>query len=193
MTSPATPEIQEFRIDIPQSDLYDLAGRLARTRWPASLPGADWERGVPVSYLRELAEYWRSGFDWRGRRGWGLDGRAAEARLNACPQYVTEIDGQKIHFLHVKSPEPQATPLLLLHGWPGAIVEFLRVLGPLSDPRGHGDPSAPAFDLVVPSLPGFGFSGPVAEPGWGSKRMARALAALMRRIRYEREGAPGGV
>ena len=132
MTSPATPDIQEFRIDIPQADLDDLADRLARTRWPASLPGADWERGVPVSYLRELAEYWRSGFDWR----------AAEARLNAYPQYVTEIDGQKIHFLHVKSPEPQATPLLLLHGWPGSIVEFLHVLGPLSDPRGHGDPPA---------------------------------------------------
>src|SRR5580692_10132796 len=182
MTSPATPDIQEFRIDIPQADLDDLADRLARTRWPASLPGADWDRGVPVSYLRELADYWRRGFDWR----------AAEARLNAYPQYVTEIDGQKIHFLHVKSPEPQATPLLLLHGWPGSIVEFLHVLGPLSDPRGHGAPSAPAFDLVVPSLPGFGLSGPVAEPGWGSKRMARAFAELMRRLGYERYGAQGG-
>src|SRR6266702_4029542 len=156
MTSPATPDIQEFRIDVPQADLDDLADRLTSTRWPASLPGAAWERGVPVSYLRELAEYWRSGFDWR----------AAEARLNAYPQFVTEIDGQKIHFLHVKSPEPQATPLLLLHGWPGSIVEFLHVLGPLSDPRGHGAPDAPAFDLVVPSLPGFGFSGPVADLGW---------------------------
>src|SRR6516164_5312571 len=182
MTSTATHEIEEFQIHIPQADLDDLAGRLARTRWPDSLPGSAWERGVPAGYLRELAEYWQKSFDWR----------AAEARLNAYPQYTTQIDGQKIHFLHVKSPEPQATPLLLLHGWPGSIVEFLHVIGPLSDPRGHGDASAPAFDLVVPSLPGFGFSGSVAEPGWGSRRTARALAELMRRLGYERYGAQGG-
>src|SRR5215472_11765631 len=111
MTDSATREIQEFRIGIPQEDLDDLAGRLARTRWPAQLPGAAWERGVPVSYLSELADYWRTGFDWR----------AAEARLNAYPQFTTEIDEQKIHFLHVKSPESDATPLLLIHGWPGSI------------------------------------------------------------------------
>jgi pimeloyl-ACP methyl ester carboxylesterase len=177
-----TAGIEEFRIHIPQADLDDLAGRLARTRWPASLPGAQWERGVPVDYLRELAGYWRDGFDWR----------AAEARLNAYPQYTTEIDGQKIHFLHVKSPEPNATPLLLIHGWPGSIVEFLHVIGPLSDPRGHGDADAPAFDLVIPSLPGFGFSGPLTEPGWNSKRMAKALAKLMHRLGYQRYGAQGG-
>jgi len=137
---------------------------------------------VPVSYLRELAEYWRGGFDWR----------AQEARLNSWPQYTTQIDGQKIHFLHVRSPEPGATPLLLLHGWPGSVVEFTRVIGPLSDPRAHGDASAPAFDLVIPSLPGFGFSGPVTEPGWGSRRMAAALAELMRRLGYRRYGAQGG-
>ena len=133
MTNPTTHEIEEFRVSIPQADLDDLADRLARTRWPSSLPGAawdrgvpgaGWERGVPVGYLRELAEYWRDGFDWR----------AQEARLNAYPQYTTRIDGQKIHFLHVKSPQPQATPLLLIHGWPGSIVEFLHVIGPLSDP-----------------------------------------------------------
>ena len=191
MTNPTTHEIEEFRISIPQADLDELADRLARTRWPSSLPGAawdrgvpgaGWERGVPVGYLRELAEYWRDGFDWR----------AQEARLNSYPQYRTRIDGQKIHFLHVKSPEPDATPLLLLHGWPGSVVEFLHVIGPLSDPRSHGDGSAPAFDLVIPSLPGFGFSGPVTEPGWGSRRIAGALAELMARLGYERYGAQGG-
>jgi pimeloyl-ACP methyl ester carboxylesterase len=191
MTNPTTHEIEEFRVSIPQADLDDLADRLARTRWPSSLPGAawdrgapgaGWERGVPVGYLRELAEYWRDGFDWR----------AQEARLNSYPQYTTRIDGQKIHFLHVKSPEPDATPLLLLHGWPGSVVEFTRVIGPLSDPRAHGDGSAPAFDLVIPSLPGFGFSGPVTEPGWGSRRIAGALAELMARLGYERYGAQGG-
>ena len=191
MTNPTTHEIEEFRVSIPQADLDDLADRLARTRWPSSLPGAawdrgvpgaGWERGVPVGYLRELAEYWRDGFDWR----------AQEARLNSYPQYTTRIDGQKIHFLHVKSPEPDATPLLLLHGWPGSVVEFLHVIGPLSDPRSHGGGSAPAFDLVIPSLPGFGFSGPVAEPGWGSRRIASALAELMARLGYECYGAQGG-
>jgi pimeloyl-ACP methyl ester carboxylesterase len=191
MTNPATNQIEEFQISIPQADLDDLADRLARTRWPSSLPGAawdrgapgaGWERGVPVGYLRELAEYWRDGFDWR----------AQEARLNSYPQYTTRIDGQKIHFLHVKSPEPDATPLLLLHGWPGSVVESTRVIGPLSDPRSHGDGSAPAFDLVIPSLPGFGFSGPVTEPGWGSRRIAGALAELMARLGYERYGAQGG-
>ncbi len=191
MTNPTTHEIEEFRVSIPQADLDDLADRLARTRWPSSLPGAawdrgapgaGWERGVPVGYLRELVEYWRDGFDWR----------AQEARLNSYPQYTTRIDGQKIHFLHVKSPEPDATPLLLLHGWPGSVVEFTRVIGPLSDPRSHGDGSAPAFDLVIPSLPGFGFSGPVTEPGWGSRRIAGALAELMARLGYERYGAQGG-
>jgi len=182
MTSTATHEIEEFQIHIPQADLDDLAGRLARTRWPDSLPGAAWERGVPADYLRGLAEYWQKNFDWR----------AAEMRLNAYPQYTTQIDGQKIHFLHVKSPEPDATPLLLLHGWPGSFVEFVHVIGPLSDPRGHGAADAPAFDLVIPSLPGFGFSGPVTEPGWGPRRMASALAELMRRLGYERYGAQGG-
>jgi pimeloyl-ACP methyl ester carboxylesterase len=191
MTNPTTHEIEEFRVSIPQADLDDLADRLARTRWPASLPGvawdpaapgAGWERGVPAGYLRELAEYWRDGFDWR----------AQEARLNSYPQYLARIGGQRIHFLHVKSPEPDATPLLLLHGWPGSVVEFLRVIGPLSDPRSHGGGPAPAFDLVIPSLPGFGFSGPVTEPGWGSRRIAGALAELMARLGYGRYGAQGG-
>ena len=174
--------IEEFRVDVPQADVDDLAVRLARTRWPSALPGAEWERGVPVGYLRELAAYWRDGFDWR----------AQEARLNSYPQYTTRIDGQRIHFLHVKSLEPDATPLLLIHGWPGSVVEFLNVIGPLSDPRGHGLDPALAFDLVIPSLPGFGFSGPVTGPGWGSRRIATAFATLMRRLGYERYGAQGG-
>ncbi|HSR83240.1 MAG TPA: epoxide hydrolase [Streptosporangiaceae bacterium] len=182
MTSSASAEICEFQINIPQSNLDDLAARLGKTRWPASLPGAEWQRGVPVTYLHELAEYWRSGFDWR----------AAEARLNAYPQFTTVIDGQVIHFLHVKSPQPDATPLLLIHGWPGSILEFVHVIGPLSDPAAHGDPDTHAFDLVIPSLPGFGFSSPVTEPGWTSKRMAQAFAELMRRLGYQRYGAQGG-
>jgi pimeloyl-ACP methyl ester carboxylesterase len=178
----STQEIKEFRINIPQADLDDLAERLGKTRWPSALPGPAWQRGVPVGYLRDLAAYWREGFDWR----------AQEKRLNAYPQYIIQIDGQKIHFLHVKSPEPNATPLLLLHGWPGSVVEFLHVIGPLSDPRAHGGDPAVAFDLVIPSLPGFGFSGPVAEPGWGSRRIASALAEVMHRLGYHRYGAQGG-
>jgi pimeloyl-ACP methyl ester carboxylesterase len=182
MNTTATHGIETFRVDIPQADVDDLAERLGKTRWPSSSPGAPWERGVPVGYLRDLAIYWREGFDWR----------AQEARLNSYPQYTTEIDSQKIHFLHVKSPEPRATPLLLIHGWPGSVVEFLKVIGPLSDPRGHGGDPAQAFDLVIPSLPGFGFSGPVTEPGWGSRRIASAFAELMSRLGYQRYGAQGG-
>ena len=182
MTDPTTHAIEEFQVSIPQADLDDLGARLARTRWPASLPGPEWARGVPAGYLRDLAGYWRDGFDWP----------AQEARLNSYPQYTTQIDGQRIHFLHVRSPEPQATPLLLLHGWPGSVVEFLHVIGPLSNPSAHGGTGVPAFDLVIPSLPGFGFSGPVTEPGWGSRRIAGALAELMRRLGYERYGAQGG-
>ena len=182
--TPASTEtlIEEFRVDVPQADVDDLAERLGRTRWPAALPGAAWERGVPVDYLRELAAYWRDDFDWR----------AQEARLNAYPQYTTRIDGQRIHFLHVKSPEPDATPLLLIHGWPGSVVEFLNLIGPLSDPRSHGGDPTQAFDLVIPSLPGFGFSAPLTEPGWGSRRIAAAFATLMHRLGYERYGAQGG-
>jgi len=178
----STAEISPFRIEIPQSDLDDLAGRLSRTRWPASLPGAAWSRGVPVDYLRGLADYWRDGFDWR----------AAEARLNAYPQFTTQIDGQRIHFLHVQSPVPDATPLLLVHGWPGSVLEFSHLIGPLTDPAAHGRAFDHAFHLVIPSLPGFAFSSPVTEPGWGPRRMAAAFAELMRRLGYDRYGAQGG-
>jgi pimeloyl-ACP methyl ester carboxylesterase len=175
-------DIRPFRVEIPQSALDDLRDRLARTRWPVALPGADWSRGVPVSYLRELVAYWVDGYDWRQQ----------EERLNAYPQFVTEIDGQTIHFLHVRSPEPDATPLVLSHGWPGSVVEFLDVIGPLTDPRSHGGDPADAFHVVIPSIPGFGFSGPTAETGWDSNRTARAYAELMRRLGYERYGAQGG-
>ncbi|WP_039801334.1 epoxide hydrolase family protein [Nocardia araoensis] len=175
-------DITPFRIDIPQRQLDDLRSRLDATRWPAPLPGDGWDTGVPIAWLRELVDHWRTGYDWR----------AAEAQLNAYPQYTTEIDGQTIHFLHVRSPETGALPLLLTHGWPGSVAEFLDVIGPLSDPRAHGGDPADAFHLVIPSLPGFGFSGPVAEAGWTIGRIARAWAELMRRLGYERYGAQGG-
>jgi epoxide hydrolase len=184
MTGPdrSDTEILPFRIEIPQADLDDLHARLARTRWPAALPGDGWETGVPVAWLRELAEYWRTGYDWR----------AAEALLNEIPQYATVIDGQRIHFLHARSPEPGALALLVTHGWPGSVVEFLDVLGPLTDPRASGGDPADAFDLVVPSLPGFGFSGPTTDAGWDTARTARAWATLMGRLGYDRYGAQGG-
>ena len=178
----ATSAIRPFRIEIPQADLDDLHGRLAHTRWPDELPGVGWSRGVPLGYLQELAEYWRTRYDWR----------AWEAKLNEYPQFTTTIDGQTIHFLHVRSPEPNALPLIFTHGWPGSIVEFLDVIGPLTDPRAHGGDPADAFDVVIPSIPGYGFSGPTHEPGWNTARVARAWAELMSRLGYERYGAQGG-
>src|SRR5260221_2880019 len=174
--------IRTFRIAIPQSDLDDLRDRLAGTRWPDELPGVGWSRGVPLGYLKELAEYWRSSYDWR----------AWEAKLNEYPQFTTEIDGQNIHFLHVRSPEPDALPLILTHGWPGSIVEFLNVIAPLTDPQAHGGDPADAFHLVIPSIPAYAFSGPTREAGWTTARVARAWAELMRRLGYDRYGAQGG-
>jgi pimeloyl-ACP methyl ester carboxylesterase len=178
----APAEVRPFRIEIPQAALDDLKERLARTRWPRPLPGPAWDRGVPVDYAQRLAAYWTDGYDWRQH----------EARLNAHPQFTTGIDGQTIHFLHVRSPEADALPLILTHGWPGSVAEFLRVIGPLADPRAHGGDPADAFHLVIPSLPGFGFSVPVDEPGWNVDRIAGAWAELMRRLDYERYGAQGG-
>ena len=174
--------IRPFRVEIPQAELDDLRERLDRTRWPAEGPGEGWSRGVPVGYLRELAGYWRDGFDWR----------AQEARLNRLPQFTTTIDGQPIHFLHVRSPEPDALPLLVTHGYPGSVVEFLEVAGPLTDPRSHGGDPADAFHLVAPSLPGYGFSTPVDQPGWAMGRTGRAWVELMARLGYDRYGAQGG-
>lgn len=177
-----TQSIRPFRIDIDQADLDDLTARLDRTRFPSSLPGDDWDTGVPVSYLRELVSHWRHSYDWR----------AQEAALNAHPQFTTEIDGQPIHFLHVRSPEPDALALVLTHGWPGSFVEFLDVIGPLSDPASHGGDPADAFHLIIPSLPGFGFSGPVTTAGWDTVRIAKAWAELMSRLDYERYAVQGG-
>ena len=174
--------VTPFRIDIPQAALDDLRSRLAMTRWPQQLPGADWDKGVPVQYLNGLADYWQHGYDWR----------SAEAELNEFPQFITEIDGQRVHFLHIRSAEPDATPLLLIHGWPGSFTEFLDLIGPLTDPAAHGGEPADAFHLVIPSLPGFGFSGPLSGSGWNSMRMASALAELMARLGYSRYGAQGG-
>ncbi|MGY2061979.1 epoxide hydrolase family protein, partial [Nocardia gipuzkoensis] len=174
--------ITPFRIDIPQERLDDLRARLDGTHWPAPLPGDDWDTGVPTHWLRELVEHWRTGYDWR----------AAEARLNSFPQFTTEIEGQRIHFLHVRSAEPDALPLLLTHGWPGSVVEFLDLIGPLTDPRAHGGDPADAFHVVIPSLPGFGFSGPVTDSGWTRERVGHVWAELMERLGYRRYGVQGG-
>jgi epoxide hydrolase len=178
----AQTRIHPFHIDIPQADLDDLHRRLAATRWPDELPGAGWDRGLPLGYVTELAEYWRTRYDWR----------AQEKQLNELPQYRTEIDGTTVHFVHVRSPEPNALPLVLTHGWPGSFVEFLDVIGPLTDPVAHGGDAADAFHLVIPTLPGFGFSGPTREPGWHPRRIASAWAELMARLGYDRYGAQGG-
>jgi pimeloyl-ACP methyl ester carboxylesterase len=174
--------LRPFRIAIPQSELDDLQNRLARTRWPAELPGAGRNYGVPPDRLKQLVEYWRTCYDWR----------KYEALLNSFPQFTTAIDGAKIHFLHVRSPEKKALPLVITHGWPGSIVEFLHIIGPLADPKSHGGDPADAFHLVIPSIPGFGFSGPVKEKGWNVGRIAHAWAELMRRLGYDRYGAQGG-
>ncbi|MDT5120040.1 MAG: epoxide hydrolase [Mycobacterium sp.] len=177
-----TNNITPFRIDIPQQQLDDLQERLGRARWPAALPGDDWDTGVPVHWLRNLTEYWRTGYDWR----------TAEAGLNDFPQFTTTIDGQRIHFLHVRSLEPGAFPLILTHGWPDSVVEFVDLIEPLTDPGAHGGDRADAFDVVIPSLPGFGFSGPTTDQGWTTDRIARAWAELMHRLGYQRYGAQGG-
>lgn len=173
--------VTPFRIDVPDTELADLRDRLARVRWASEPAGSADRYGVPVGAVRELVEHWRDRFDWR----------ALEARFNAYPQFTTTIDGTKVHFLHVKSAEPGALPLLLTHGWPGSVYEYLDLIGPLTDPKAHGlDPSV-AFDVVIPSLPGFGWSGPTPETGWGPMRIARAWATLMDRLGYRRYGTAG--
>jgi pimeloyl-ACP methyl ester carboxylesterase len=174
--------ITPFRIDIPQTTLDDLQRRLTDARLPAKLPGDGWDTGVPVSWLSELVDYWRTEYDWR----------KVEQQLNEFPQYTTEIDGQQIHFLHVRSAEADALPLLLTHGWPGSFIEFVDLIGPLTDPVAHGGSAADAFHVVIPSLPGFGFSTPVASAGWTTERIGRAWAELMSRLGYERYGVQGG-
>jgi len=174
--------IRPFVLDIQDAELADLRDRLARTRWPEAETVDDWSQGVPLAYLRELCDYWADGYDWR----------RAEQRINAFPQFVTEIDGLDVHFLHVRSPHPGALPLVITHGWPGSVVEFLEVVGPLTDPVTHGGGGADAFDVVCPSVPGYGFSAKPAEAGWSVQRIAGAWAQLMDRLGYGRYGAQGG-
>jgi epoxide hydrolase len=174
-------EVTPFRIEVPEAALEDLRERLGRTRWPEPETVPDWSQGVPLSYLRALCRYWAEGYDWR----------ATERRLNRLPQFRTDIDGLGIHLVHVRSPEPDALPLVMTHGWPGSIVEFLKVLDPLADPVAHGGAAADAFHLVCPSLPGYGFSDKPARSGWGIERIAGAWAELMGRLGYERYGATG--
>ncbi|WP_248928538.1 epoxide hydrolase family protein [Paenibacillus hamazuiensis] len=184
MTSAAANlnDIHPFRIETSQAALDDLNLRLSLTRWPDEIPGSGWNYGVPLHFVKEMAEYWKTSFDWRKQ----------EQRLNEIPQYTATVDGANIHFFHIKSPEPNATPLLLVHGWPGSPVEFLDLIGPLTDPASYGGDPADAFHLVIPSIPGFGLSGPTKEAGWTSGRAAQAFAELMDRLGYERYGVQGG-
>ncbi|MFB7720234.1 epoxide hydrolase family protein [Nocardia sp. NPDC056100] len=170
--------IRPFRIDVPQAQLDDLADRLHKALWPNELPGVADAYGVPNGRVRDLAEYWAGTFDWR----------ALEAKLNAYPQFTTEIEGEDIHFLHIRSEREDATPVILTHGWPGSILEYLDVIAPLTAPESAEDP---AFHLVIPSLPGFGFSGPTRSTGWSRYRTARAWVELMDRLGYQRYGAIG--
>jgi microsomal epoxide hydrolase len=175
-------ELTPFRVDIPQAVLDDLSDRLARTRWPAASPDGGWAYGSELGAVRELCEYWRTAFDWP----------AAEARLNEWPQFLTEIDGEQVHFVHARSAEPNAIPLVLTHGWPGSVSEFLDIVGPLTDPVAHGGSAEDAFHVVCPSIPGYGFSGPTVQEGWHVERVAAAVAELMTLLGYERYGAQGG-
>jgi len=174
--------MKPFRVDVPDAALDDLRQRLARARWPEPATVPDWSQGVPVDWLRALCDHWATGYDWR----------RLEERLNALPQFVTDLDGVDVHLIHLRSPEPGALPLILSHGWPGSIVEFLDVLGPLTDPVAHGGDAADAFHVVCPSLPGFGWSGKPTGTGWGPARIAAAWAALMAGLGYDRYGAQGG-
>ncbi len=174
--------ISPFRIDVPQATLDDLRERLGKTRLPDQIPGTEWDYGAELGAIRDLIEYWRDGYDWRRH----------EAELNSYPNFTTSIDGQSIHFLHVRSTHEHAMPLLISHGWPGSIVEFLKVLGPLTQPEQHGGDASDAFHVVCPSLPGYGFSEPTRSRQWDTRRIAEAFAILMARLGYDRYGAQGG-
>jgi pimeloyl-ACP methyl ester carboxylesterase len=174
-------QVTPFRIEVPEAELADLRARLRRTRWPEPEPVDGWSQGVPLAWLQDLCRYWAGDYDWR----------RAEARLNALPLARTELDGLPIVFAHVRSPHPDALPLVLTHGWPGSMVEFIKVMGPLADPVTYGGQAADAFHVVCPCLPGYGFSGKPDRAGWGVERIARAWAALMARLGYRRYGAAG--
>jgi pimeloyl-ACP methyl ester carboxylesterase len=174
--------IRPFRVDVPQEDVAELRRRIAATRWPERETVADESQGVQLSTMQELVRYWSTEYDFR----------RFEARLNALPQFITEIDGLDIHFLHVKSPHENALPLIITHGWPGSVIEMLNVVGPLTDPTAHGGDAEDAFDVVVPSMPGYGFSGKPTATGWDPVHIAGAWIALMRRLGYTRFVAQGG-
>lgn len=174
--------ISPFRLDVPQVELDDLKRRLTLTRWPSDPPTSDWAYGIPGTLLRELVEYWAQDYDWR----------RAEAALNEWPQYTTMIDDTTVHFAHIRSPHPDATPLVMTHGWPGSLVEFTSVVQALTDPASVGGDPRDAFHLVLPSIPGFPLSGPTTSAGWDHIRVARAWAELMRRLGYEQYGVQGG-
>jgi pimeloyl-ACP methyl ester carboxylesterase len=174
--------IRPFRIHIPDKDIVDLRHRLAATRWPEKETVADGTQGVPLATMRELVRHWQTDYDWR----------KVEARLNALPQFITEIDGLDIHFIHVRSKHDKALPLIVSHGWPGSVIEQLKIIDPLTNPTANGASASDAFHLVIPSLPGYGFSGKPAETGWGPERIARAWVVLMKRLGYTRFVAQGG-
>jgi pimeloyl-ACP methyl ester carboxylesterase len=178
----ADPEIRPFRVHVPDEALADLRRRLATTRWPAQETVADQSQGAQLEKLQALVRYWQKGYDWR----------KAEAKLNAWPQFVTNIEGLDIHFIHVRSRQPKALPLIITHGWPGSIFEFLKVIGPLTDPTAFGGRPEDAFDLVIPSIPGYGFSGKPTKAGWDPDKIARAWGELMKRLGYTRYVAQGG-
>ena len=175
-------EIRPFQVDVPEEEIVDLRRRIAATRWPEQETVADHSQGVPLAMVQQLARHWATDYDWR----------ACERRLNAVPQFVTEIDGLDIHFLHVRSEHEDALPLIVTHGWPGSILEQLKIIDPLTDPAAFGASALDAFHLVIPSMPGYGFSGKPTTTGWGPERMARAWAELMRRLGYTRYVAQGG-
>ena len=175
-------DIRPLTLAIPDTQIEDLKSRIAMTRWPEAETVDDWSQGTPLEALKALVAYWMDDYDWR----------RCEARLNGFGQYLTEIDGLDIHFLHVRSPHVEAVPLILTHGWPGSVIEFMEVIGPLTDPVAHGGKAEEAFHVVVPSLPGYGFSGKPAANGWGVEKIGRAWAELMRRLGYTRWFAQGG-
>ena len=175
-------EITPFEINISDEEIADLKQRLANTRWANKETVDDWEQGIPLAYVQEVAEYWQNDYDWKER----------EALLNRFPQFMTNINGLDIHFIHVKSPEENATPLIMTHGWPGSIVEFQKVIEPLTNPVAHGGKAEDAFHLVCPSLPGYGFSGKPTETGWGLGKIADTWAELMARLGYDKYVAQGG-
>ena len=174
--------IRPFRIDVPEKEIVDLRQRIAATKWPDRETASDATQGVQLATMRELARYWAADYDWR----------KVEARLNGLPQFITEIDGLDIHFIHVRSPHEDALPLIVTHGWPGSVIEQLKIIEPLTNPAARGGNSSDAFHLVIPSLPGYGFSGKPTAPGWTPDRIARAWATLMQRLGYTRYVAQGG-